>query len=541
MRLRARAGVLRRNLAGTAVLAAVGCFAPLARASTASELAATSISDEVFYHIFVRSFRDSDGDRHGDLRGIREKLDYLQELGVTSLLLTPLYPSEFYHNYFPTDFEGIDREFGDMAAFRELVAGLHARNMKIYLDQEIQYVAEGHPWLQDSLGRPDSRYSRHVIYNAPDNREPESGPFGVTALLTYTGSSIPIATVNLHDGEVRQYFADFFLSWIDPNRDGRFEDGVDGFRIDHMMDDLDAKGKVTGLFDGFWAPIFEQLRATNPRVTIIAEQADWGYGDDFLTRGGVDAVFAFPLRQAILAFDRGAIVEAMTTTANKTPAGKRQLVFIENHDTNRFTSEVEGDLRKAKVGAALNLLLPGTPLLYYGQEIGMRGKQSKAWGSDANDIPVREAFEWARRQDGAGAPLWYRETGAWWTDRFNRDDDGISVEEQHGDAESLLSFYRRLFALRHARPELRAGDWRVLTTNSDDVLAVRRTTQDRTSLLLANLADRPAQVIVKSEDAGPWAPGQQLKDLISDHTVTFDGAGVHMDLLAFGVALLAPP
>jgi glycosidase len=106
-----------------------------------------SRDDEVFYHIFVRSFRDSDGDRVGDLRGIEENLGYLHGLGVTSILLTPINPSPFHHNYFASSFEGIDADYGDLDSYRRLVKAIHARGMKIYLDQEIQYTAEDHPWF----------------------------------------------------------------------------------------------------------------------------------------------------------------------------------------------------------------------------------------------------------------------------------------------------------------------------------------------------------------------------------------------------------
>ena len=105
-------------------------------------------------------------------------------------------------------------------------------------------------------------------------------------------------------------------------------------------------------------------------------------------------VYDFPVRGAIVSFDKKRISEAVAETWRRTPAGKGQLIFIENHDTNRFASEVGGDVRRERLGAALNLLLKGTPLIYYGQELGMEGRQFRGWNSDANDIPVREAFPW---------------------------------------------------------------------------------------------------------------------------------------------------
>lgn len=495
-------------------------------------------SDEVFYQIFVRSFRDSDGDRIGDLRGIQDKLGYLHDLGVTSILLTPINPSPFYHNYFASSFEGVDPEYGDASSLPELVAAIHARGMKIYLDQEIQYVAQDHPWWRQSVGHPASEYSRFILYNGSGNTQPESGVFGLTVVPMYTGARVGIVSVNLLDSLTVRYFQNLFVSLIDPNRDGRFEDGVDGFRIDHMMDDLDMKGKLTNLFARFWAPVFAQARAVNPRIRIIAEQYDWGYGEDFLTRGGTDMVFAFPLRNAILSLQRDSIANAIAATHDRTPPGKGQLVFIENHDMNRFASEMSGDGRKERIGAALNILLQGTPLIYYGQEIGMQGRQNKSWGTDANDIPVREAFEWTGQGDGPGAATWYRGTDPWWTQRYAKDGDGISVEEEARDPASLLSFYRRLLALRRARPELVSGDERVIATDREDVLAVLRATTGHASLLLVNLADSAATVVVRRDSLPDGLRGPRLRDLLSGASERRAGNRLQVELLPFGVKLL---
>ncbi len=496
-------------------------------------------ADEVFYQIFVRSFRDSDGDRIGDLRGIRDKLGYLHDLGVTSILLTPVNPSPFYHNYFASSFEGVDPEYGGASSLPELVAAIHARGMKIYLDQEIQYVAQDHPWWRQSMGQPASEYSRFILYNGSENTRPESGVFGLTVVPMYTGARVGIVSVNLLDSLTVRYFQNLFVSLIDPNRDGRFEDGVDGFRIDHMMDDLDMKGKLTNLFARFWAPVFAQARAVNPRIRIIAEQYDWGYGEDFLTRGGTDMVFAFPLRNAILSLQRDSIANAITETHDRTPPGKGQLVFIENHDMNRFASEMSGDARKERIGAALNILLQGTPLIYYGQEIGMKGRQNKSWGTDANDIPVREAFEWTGKGDSSGSATWYRGTDPWWTDRYAKDGDGISVEEEARDPTSLLSFYRRLLALRRERAELVSGDERVIATDREDVLAVLRVTTGHASLLLVNLADSARTVVVQRDSLPDGLRGRRLRDLLTGAAERRAGSPWRVTLSPFGVKLLA--
>ena len=533
----------RAGFTGMVVLAGLLGPAGTVRQAAAQQTADSAITwaaeNEVFYQILVRSFHDSDRDRIGDLRGIEEELDYLHDLGVTSLLLTPVNPSPFYHNYFATSYAGVDPAYGDTTSLRRLVEAVHARGMKIYLDQEIQYAAQDNPWWAQSQGQPGSGYGRYILYHGPGNTQPEPGVFGLSALPTWTGANIGIATVNLLDSTVVSYFRTLFASLVDPNHDGRLDDGVDGFRIDHMMDDLDGKGVLKNLFAQFWAPVFAAARAANPRVKVIAEQADWGFGDDWLIRGGADLVYAFPICRAVDSLSRTGIADAIAETLRRTPVHKGQLIFIENHDMSRFATVVGGDSRKERVGAALVVLLKGTPLIYYGQEIGMKGRQSSAWGSDANDIPVREAFKWTRNVEDSGSAIWYRGSGAWWTNRFNRDGDGISVAEERSDSNSLLSFYRRLLALRRSRPDILHGDERVVATDQPDVLAIVRSTREAASILLVNLSDRPATALV-ARDSLPALLGSSLRDLIANRPVPGSRTNLRVPLEPFAIRLLAP-
>jgi glycosidase len=209
-------------------------------------------------------------------------------------------------------------------------------------------------------------------------------------------------------------------------------------------------------------------------------------------------------------------------------------VFIENHDMNRFASEMAGDVRKEKVGAALNILLQGTPLIYYGQELGMQGRQNKTWGTDANDIPVREAFEWTAKVDGPGSANWYHGPSAWWTGRYAKSDDGISVAEEERDSTSLLSFYRRLLTLRRSRPELASGDQHILATDRSAVLAVLRSSPGQASLLLVNLSDSACTVAVRPR---PEGFAGNLRDLLMNAT---EGDSGRFNLPPFGVKLVAP-
>ena len=454
---------------------------------------ATSSRAEIIYHICQRSFFDSDGDRHGDLPGLKQKLDYLQELGVTSILLFPLYESVFYHNYFPIDFETIDPEFGTMEEYLSLVRAVHERGMKIYMDMEIHYITEDHLWFQDSYRNPDSPYSEYILYRDSLNETFESIIFNLSTLTGYDGTTRRVTTLNLHNEKCKRYLYDLFRYWLDPNQDGRFDDGVDGFRIDHMMDDLDWKnGVVPNMFRGFWRPLFEELRAVNTNVKIIGEQAEWNdLGERYFTEADLDYAFAFEIKSSILAMDKSMIINKVDSTWQVTPKDKDQIVFIENHDTHRFMSEIEGDLAKARIGAALNLLLPGIPSIYYGQELGMQGKGGfGAYGNtDANDIPRREAFEWFEHWDREGMALWYKDSGPWWDETNLKNADGISVEEQRKDKQSLWRIYRDLISLRKNHPALASGDLQFIDNQSDQVLSFIRRFGDQELLININLSN----------------------------------------------------
>lgn len=507
------------------------------------EPGAAGVESEVIYHVVQRSFYDSNGDFHGDLDGLRERLDYLQELGVTTILMLPLYESVFYHNYFAGDFEKIDPEFGAMEDFLELVKEVHRRGMKIYLDMETQYVTEDHPWYKGSYGKPDSEFGDYILYKDAGNTEPETIVFGVSELESYDGTVRKLAMVNLYHEAVQAYNRALFRYWMDPDGGGNFEDGADGFRLDHMMDDLDHKGRLTDLFRRFWTPLLDSLREVNPAIKIVAEQADWGsYGREYLEKGKVDRVFAFPLMGAILSFDKARLSAVADSTFAQTPAGKEQVVFIENHDLPRFSSAVEQDPGKMRVGAALNLLLGGIPAIYYGQELGMRGEGGfGAFGSsDGNDIPRREAFEWYRSGEGRGMALWYKDTGPWWDQTNIKADDGISLEEQKEDPESLWNFYRNLLELRREYPALAVGSYRELKNDNGQVFSFLRQHEQEKIVVTVNLSDMDQEAVVELEGNPAWVGeegGVEGITVYGKGESNLSGASLSVALPAYGTLI----
>lgn len=442
--------------------------------------------EEIFYLIFPRSFYDSNGDRIGDLKGIIDKLDYIQSLGVTSIIMTPLSPSVFYHNYFVDDFKGIDPEYGTLQDYLDLVAAIHKRGMKFYMDTEWQYVTEHHPWFKESLGHPESRYTNYLFYHDSLNQDPESILFNIKHLQSYTGDSLQCTMINLLNPEVKLYMKDLYAYWMDPNQDGHFNDGVDGFRIDHMMDNLDNKGLDTNLFATYWLPLFGQLKSINPGIEIIAEQADWSDpGLDYFNKAGIDIVYAFGLTFDIL--DKNKFGHRLDTLLKVVPGNKYQFLFLDNHDLDRFATRVQGDDAAMRSAATILYLGKGIPYIYYGQELGMKGAMIHG-KNDGNDIPRREAFEWNADMNHEGMALWYKDSGPWWDSTYLRSNDGISVEEQEKDPTSLLHFYRQLLMTRRSNPGLNIGEQAIIKNDNANVLTYCRWHEDSRFLMAFNFS-----------------------------------------------------
>ncbi len=461
---------------------------------------------EVIYHVCQRSFFDSNGDTQGDLNGLRQKLDYLQGLGVTSILLLPLYEADCYHNYFASDFETIDPEFGTTDDYIRLVKDVHRRGMKIYLDMETQYVAAKHRWWKDAVGNLNSPFSDYILFDDAAHRMPATMIFNLRELVSYDGTVVPITTVNLKNPDVLAYNVKLFSYFLDPNKDGKFEDGADGFRLDHAMDHLDGKPTLTNLFATFWKPLITQLKRVNPAVTMMAEQADWAdVGFDYFARAGVDRMFGFGLQRAILSFNKQQLINKADSVLGLRPAGKDQLIFLENHDLDRFAS-LEPDARKQRVAATLQLLIGGVPSIYYGQEIGMQGRNGSFGNTDGNDILRRQAMDWYAGGEGPGTAVWYKNTGQWWAQSTLKANDGVSVAEQTGSPTSLLSYYKKLIALKQNNPSLATGRYQNAENTNAAVYGFYRTNGPARVLVLVNLTDQPQQTTL----TGPGQPGKLL-------------------------------
>jgi glycosidase len=449
------------------------------------------VKGEVLYHVFQRSFYDSDGNLQGDLNGLKQKLPYLQDLGITSILLLPLYEADCFHNYFANNFENIDSSFGTMQEYISLVKEIHKRGMKVYMDMETQYVTEKHLWWKDAVGNLNSKYSDYILFEDSAHKVPATIIFDLRQLNNYNGTSIKITTVNLRNKKVLDYNKKLFSYFVDPNDDGRFDDGVDGFRLDHAMDHLDGKPTLTNLFVEFWNPLMTHLKKQNPALNNMAEQAEWrDYGFEYFKNAGVDRMFGFGLQQAIVSFDKQNLIRNADSILANCPKGKEQIIFIENHDIDRFAS-IEPNQQKQKLAASLMLLIGGVPSIYYGQEIGMLGKNGN-WGTtDGNDIPRRTAFKWDTSYAEKGMATWYRNVNAAWNNDNLNVNDAISLAEQINDSSSLFNYYKKMLQLKQSNAALSVGDYENLPNNNSKVYSFNRTYNGQKVIVVVNLSNEP--------------------------------------------------
>ncbi|MHB8636119.1 MAG: alpha-amylase family glycosyl hydrolase [Fimbriimonadaceae bacterium] len=464
---------------------------------------------EVVYHIFARSFRDSNGDGNGDFKGIVQGLATIQKLGCTAIMINPVAKSRVYHNYFADDMMATDAAYGTLADFRAMVRAAHRRHMKVILDMEPQYVADKQLWFRSYIQNHKSKYAKYLWI--------AGSPAWGSGKNWYDGQVVRVATVDPVNPNVRAYVIKVFRFWA--------HQGVDGFRIDHMMDDLDGKHVKTGLLKGFWAPIELAVRRDHPNMFFIGEQADWTsdtYVRDIFAKTGTDATFAFPLKMALLSLDKAKIVAALQTMKRLIPPGHTEFTFLENHDTERFAS-AEPDARKQRLAAALLFTLKGTPSIYYGQELGMKGIQGH-WGTDGNDIPVRLGYRWGATLADKRTPHWYAGTGPWAKPVFSKDHDGISLEEEEVAPNSLLKFYRRLVHFRLAHPALRVGSEVVFHDDDPNLLTFRRTAGKESLLVFANLGSN--EIVV------PRGTLKPTRDLFSGAQIR---ESIHLPAYGFAV------
>lgn len=473
----------------------------------------------VIYQIYPRSFMDSNDDGIGDLAGIRQRLDYLQWLGVDAIWLSPIQPSPMKDfGYDISDYCDVDPRFGSLDDLRALLADLHERGMKLLLDFVPNHTSDQHPWFIESrASRDNPRHDWYLWRNpAPDGGPPNNW------LSCFGGSGWE------HDAPRDQYYFHAFLpeqpdlNWRNPAvraamlEQMRFwlELGVDGFRIDviwHLVKDeqfrdnpinpdfrpeTGSHNRLLSTYSTDQPEVHEVIRGFRRLLDSYRQRMMVGeiylplerlmtyYGS---AGDGVHLPFNFQLIRH--PWQAQAIAETVDRYEAALPAGGWPNWVLGNHDNHRLASRLGAE--HCRIAAMLLLTLRGTPTLYYGDEIGMQDVPITA--EDAQDPvearmpglglgrdPERSPMQW-----DAAPYAGFSRVRPWLP--VAADHAEVNVQRQREDAGSLLNLYRRLIALRRAEAALSVGGYRDLA-GPPDVLGYLRELGDMRFLVLLNFA-----------------------------------------------------
>ena len=451
----------------------------------------------VFYEIFVGSFSDSNGDGIGDLRGIIDRMDYLNDgdpnsglsLGIEGIWLTPVFPSPSYHKYDVADYYGIDAKFGTLDDMKELLSLCHERNVKVILDMPINHTSIRNEWFQRFVVAhrqkdPQNEYYDFYSWCTADSQIPGSTyrPVPDTDHFYECNFSDDMPELNFDLEAVRQQMLDVAKFWMDL--------GVDGFRFDAAKY---IYFNDNGQSADFWLWYLGQLRAVDPDLYTVAEVWD---ADPVIDQYiGSTNCFNFTLSQAegLLASSvKGSKVDALTSYEQEYIARIRSInpgamivPFLTNHDQDRAAGFLKTDSGQMQMAANLYLLGPGSPFLYYGEELGMRGSRGGA-NTDANR---RLAMVW-----GDGDTVRDPE-GSTYSKQIEN-----GVTEQRSDPDSLYTYYKQLLMIRHANPEIARGDYQAVGFSGNRLGGFTSSWNGSTVCILHNLTD--SEITVDLAKAG---------------------------------------
>ena len=423
---------------------------------------ATDDNYRVFYEIFVGSFSDSNGDGTGDLRGIIDHMDYLNDgddasgvsLGVEGLWLSPVFKSGSYHKYDVNDYYTIDPAFGTREDLAELLEICHERNVKVILDLVINHTGLLNPWFsaftaaQRSGDTEDPYYDFYTYYT-----KGETAPAG-RAFNQLSGTDIfyecnfsgSMPELNFDNEAVRQAVLDVAKYYLDL--------GVDGFRFDAAK--YIYYGDNARSAD-FWQWYIGELKAVKPDVYTVAEVWD----SDGITDIYYPALNCFNfttsqtsglIAQTAQAGDVNkytAYVQSYLERVTALNADAMIVPFIANHDTDRAAGYLTVASGQMKMAANLYLLSSGSPFLYYGEELGMKGSR----GGASTDANRRLKMEWGDNDtvaDPEGAT-------------YNSARVSATAAEQMADGDSLYTYYKKLIMIRKATPAICRGKYTALT------------------------------------------------------------------------------
>ena len=471
----------------------------------------------VFYEVYVRSFADSDGDGVGDLRGLTARLDDLRSgvggasgaLGVDALWLMPLFPSPSVHGYDVTDYDTIDPRYGTLEDFRALIETAHRRGLRVVLDLPLNHTSVLHPWFQDSASGPQAPHRDWYEWSPKNPGWGQPWSFSTPAWHRLNGawyygvfwSGMP--DLNYRNPAVRQEMERIVRLWLSR--------GVDGFRLDaarFLVETGPGRGQVsTPETHAFLKELAQEARGERPDAALIGEV--WSITEDIADYYGngsdeLQLLPDFPLAAAaVSAAKNGRVEELSRVLAEVVRSYPRVAVdapFLTNHDQIRLATQLGGDPGRLRLAAALLLTLPGSPIVYQGEELGQEN------GPGQEDEEKRLPLSWDCQAPGHGFT-----TGSPWHP-FGPDAGRDCASAERDDPGSLRSWYRTLIALRHLSPALRRGSLELVPVPGAPrtVLAFLRRSGTEAVLVVHNAGAEAADtgpLPVAGERSEPLLPG----------------------------------
>ncbi|HVE81191.1 MAG TPA: alpha-glucosidase [Myxococcales bacterium] len=476
----------------------------------------------IVYQIYPRSFADSNGDGVGDLPGITSKLDYLQELGVDGIWISPIYPSPMKDfGYDISDYTAIDPVFGTMAEFEELIRQAHARGIRVIMDMVMNHTSDQHPWFVEARSSKDNPRRDWFIWRpgGPGGRPPNNwhSIFGGSAweydeksgeyYLHLFDPSQP--DLNWRNPEVKAAMKAVWGFWLDK--------GVDGFRLDvaHLLvkhpefpDKLTKFGMTPysrQVQDGHcnlpethdvWKE-FRQLLDLYPgdRMAVAEPELDATGAEGFYGSGEDELHLAFNFSLFWRRWKAAAVQDAVLDWERRIPERGWPCWVLSNHDFGRHASRWAAGARtdaRAKVAAALLLTVRGTPFMYYGEELAMR--RAFIPRKEVMDPPGVRYWPLYLGRDGFRTPMQWTAaptggftTGTPWM-RLGPEAQRLNVELEAKDPGSVLNWYKRLIKLRRSLPALRLGTFRAWFGEPKAVFAYSRVHDGQTVSVLLNFS-----------------------------------------------------
>jgi len=449
----------------------------------------------VCYEIFVRSFCDSNNDGIGDLNGIISKLDYLEDLGIEGIWLTPIHPAPSYHKYDPVDYLGVEQEFGTLDDLKRLLSEAHKRDIVVYLDLIVNHSSTYHPWFAEASKGKDNPYRNFYWWLTPEKIE----ELGLAERQT-SDDSDEVYPWHIVEGDPEKYYGLFWKGMPDLNYSSEplkselekiitfwLDDvSIDGFR-------LDAARHIYPIWEkeknhDFWKFFNEVVQKVKPGAFTVAEVwAETWEVAPYLEN--LNATFHFDLSfalQRIVVQGRDEnIVQQLLHSYGQFRAYNPEFVdaiMLTNHDQDRIGSVVANHHEKIKLAACLLLTLPGQPYIYYGEEIGMLGTKP--------DPYIREPFLWSDADHDPKMTNWLHA-------EFSTLKTILPFSKQKDDPDSIFSHYKNLIAVRKSTPALAQilyPNLEGIESLDNEIIAYVRTHETEPVMVIHNLNENPKSI-----------------------------------------------